>query len=513
MTMLSKKVILYEMRDYAMVAIATLLYAVGVVLFMLPYGLATGGVAGISAIIYYATGIEIQVTYALINIAFLIMGARIVGLKFCIKSLWGFGLIATWLWIVQRVVEDPVTHELPRLLGDEMFMAVVLGAILEGLGLSISFYYNGSTGGTDIIAACVNKYKDVSLGQIIMLCDILIVSSCYLVFQDVQRVIFGYVLLILAAMTLDYFTRRFHQAVEFKIFSRNYTAIADALNKKGFGVTILDGYGWYTKTTRKVIVCVCSKRYSQVIIKEVKRVDPSCFLSITNAQNVYGEGFDAIKAKIKGQKPIIVFATNNANKLREARQILGNRFEVRSLKEVGCMASLPETHNTLEENAMEKARYIKQFYGFDCFADDTGLEVSALNGAPGVFSARYANQDDPDYYDPLLNKEKDHDSEANMRKLLVKLTGKPDRTAQFRTSIALVFDNKEYLFEGIVKGTITDEKRGTNGFGYDPVFTPDGYDKTFAELGDDIKNKISHRAVAIEKLADFLLSVNLKNKK
>ena len=508
--MLNKKFLLHEVRDYFMVAIATLIYALGVTLFMLPYGLATGGVAGIAAIIYYATGIEIQISYSIINIVFLVMAAKIVGLRFCLKTIWGFGLITVWLWACQRVIEDPATHQLPQLLGNEIFMACVLGALLEGFGLSISFYYNGSTGGTDIIAACINKYKDFSLGQVIMFCDILIVSSCYLVFHDIQRVIFGYVLLVLAAMTLDFFTRRFHQAVEIKIFSRNYSAIADALNLHGFGVTVLDGYGWYTKTTRKVLVCICSKRYSETVMRDIKRVDPSCFVSITNAQNVYGEGFDAMKTKVKGQKPIIVFATNNANKLREVRAILGDRFEVRSLNEVGCTASLPETHNTLEENAMEKARYIKKYYGFNCFADDTGLEVEALDGAPGVFSARYANLDDPDYNDPLLDKTKDHDTEANMRKLLAKLNGKTNRDAQFRTSVALVFDDKEYLFEGIVKGAVTTERHGTGGFGYDPVFQPDGYDRTFAELGDNVKNKISHRAVAIEKLADFLLNVKVK---
>lgn len=502
--MLNKKIIMLEIRDYLMVALATLMYAFAVTAFMLPYGLTTGGVAGISAIIFYATGLKIQISYAFINAAFLVMAARIVGLRFCLKTIWGFGMITFWLWVCQTLMEDPVTHELPKLIGDEIFMACVLAAIFEGIGLSISFYFNGSTGGTDIIAACINKYKDISLGQILMVCDILIVSSCYLVFHDIQRVIFGYVLLILAAITLDYCTRRFHQAVEFKIFSRNHSAIADAINKKGFGVTMLDGFGWYTKTTRKVLICICNKRYSETIMREIKRVDPTCFVSITNAQNVYGEGFGMIKTKVKGQKPIIVFATNNANKLREVREILSDRFEVRSLKDVGCMEDLPETFETLEENAMQKARHITKYYGFDCFSDDTGLEVEALDGAPGVYSARYANISDPDYFDPLVDSTKDHDTKANIRKLLAKMKGKENRKAQFRTSIALIYKGKEYYFEGIVKGTISEEEKGTNGFGYDPVFVPEGYNESFAEISSDIKNKISHRALAIEKLATFL---------
>ena len=188
--MLDKKFIMLEIRDYAMVAVATLMYAFAVTTFMLPYELATGGVAGISALIYYATGLEIQISYAIINLAFLAMAARIVGIRFCLKTIWGFGTITFWLWLCQRIIEDPVTHELPRLLGDEAFMACVLAAIIEGIGLSLSFYYNGSTGGTDIIAACINKYKDFSLGQVIVVCDVLIVSSSYFIFHDVQRVIF-----------------------------------------------------------------------------------------------------------------------------------------------------------------------------------------------------------------------------------------------------------------------------------------------------------------------------------
>lgn len=494
--MLNKKLLFHEIRDYVVVGLATSLYAIGVTLFMLPYQLATGGVAGIGAIIFYATGMEIEVSYAIINCLLLACGAKILGLRFSMKTVWGFGMISFWLWVCQRVFEDPVTHQLPVLLGEsDMLLAVILTALLEGMALALCFQYRGSTGGTDIIAAIVNKYYDISLGQIIILIDILIVSSSYLVLHDSKKVIYGYVLLVLSGVTLDWAIRRFNQALIVYIFSRNYSTIADAVTKAGFGLTVLDGEGWYTKTERKVLMCVCTKRYSHEVMEVVKRVDPTAFVSVTNAQNVYGEGFSIMKTRIKGQKPIIVFATNNANKLREVRAILSDRFEVRSLKEIGCDMELPETHNTLEENAMEKARFLNKFYGFDCFADDTGLEVSALNGEPGVFSARYASEDG-----------KDHDSEANMRKLLHNMETKQDRSAQFRTSIALIYQGQEYLFEGVVKGDILREKRGTEGFGYDPIFQPEGYTKSFAELGDDIKNKISHRGIATEKLADFLLN-------
>ena len=189
-------------------------------------------------------------------------------------------------------------------------------------------------------------------------------------------------------------------------------------------------------------------------------------------------------------KKKLVVATNNAHKLEEIAAILGDEMELLSLKDINCHADIPETADTLEGNARQKAMYIYENYGMDCFADDTGLEVDALNGSPGVFSARYAGDG--------------HDSEANMQKLLKELKGKENRKAQFRTAICLIMEGKEYLFEGIVKGEIIEEKRGGAGFGYDPVFVPEGYDQTFAELGNDIKNTISHRARAVEKLCKFL---------
>jgi XTP/dITP diphosphohydrolase len=202
----------------------------------------------------------------------------------------------------------------------------------------------------------------------------------------------------------------------------------------------------------------------------------------------------------------IVFATNNQHKLQEIRQIMGDRVEVLSLKDIGCDVDIPETGQTLEENALQKARYIYDNYHIDCFADDTGLEVEALNGAPGIYSARYASME---------NGAASHDSEANMARLLRELADQENRTARFRTVIALILKKdvcpcgctsikQEHLFEGIVNGEITRERSGAEGFGYDPIFRPEGYDKTFAELGADIKNQISHRARATQKLAEYL---------
>lgn len=190
----------------------------------------------------------------------------------------------------------------------------------------------------------------------------------------------------------------------------------------------------------------------------------------------------------------LVFATNNAHKLREVAEIVGDGFEIVSLKEIGCHDEIPETADTLEGNALQKARYIHERYGLDCFADDTGLEVDALGGAPGVYSARYAGPG--------------HDSRANMRKLLHELEGIEERKARFRTAIALILDGKERIFEGIVEGSITKEPRGEAGFGYDPLFAPEGHGETFAEMGEELKNTISHRARAVAKLADFLSTLS-----
>jgi len=191
----------------------------------------------------------------------------------------------------------------------------------------------------------------------------------------------------------------------------------------------------------------------------------------------------------------LVFATNNPHKAREIEQILGGAYRISTLKDIGCTEEIEETEPTLEGNALLKARYVKTKFGYDCFSEDTGLEVEALDGAPGVHTARFAGEA--------------RDPEANIALLLTKLESKPNRRAQFRTVIALVQDGKEILLEGICPGRIAPEKRGVGGFGYDPVFIPEGYEHTFAELGEEVKNRISHRALATEKLRLLLASAPL----
>ncbi len=186
----------------------------------------------------------------------------------------------------------------------------------------------------------------------------------------------------------------------------------------------------------------------------------------------------------------LVFATNNQHKLLEINTILSDTFKILSLKDINCNDEIPETGDTLEANASQKAWYIYEKYNVNCFADDTGLEVDALNNAPGVYSARYAGEE--------------RSAGKNMEKVLHNLRGKTDRKAQFRTVISLIINGKEMLFDGVVKGRIIENERGGKGFGYDPIFVPDGYDETFAEMGISIKNRISHRANAVNKLSAYL---------
>ena len=186
----------------------------------------------------------------------------------------------------------------------------------------------------------------------------------------------------------------------------------------------------------------------------------------------------------------LVIASNNAHKLQEIREIIGNRYELVGLNEIGCFEDIPETGETLEINALQKSNYIYSNYKLSCFADDTGLEVDALNGEPGVYSARYAGEE--------------RLASNNIKKLLTNLRGVSNRDAQFRTVISLILEGKEYKFEGVVRGTISDDVRGDKGFGYDPIFVPNGYSQSFAEMSESIKNDISHRALAVNKLVNFL---------
>ncbi len=351
----------------------------GVTVFMLPYNLTTGGVAGISSIIYYVTGIEVQVTYVIINAILLVIAIKELGIRFCMKTIYAVFSMTFVLWAMQRIIEvpnpnNPDTYILPQLIGEESFMACVLGAILCGTGVALCFANNGSTGGTDIIAAIVNKYRNMSLGTVIMACDVVIISSCYFIFHDWFRVIYGFVMLFICSATIDYWMRRRHQSVQFMIFSRNPDAIADAIINTHHGVTILDGEGWYTHTDRKVIVSVIRSREQAMIQRMVKQIDPYAFVSMTEASGVWGEGFDKMKVSEKKRKEdknkknaILVCVTNNTTKIDTAQQALGEYYDIRSLLQVGCDTRKEFYSVILGQEPRKRVSFVKKFFGFDAF--------------------------------------------------------------------------------------------------------------------------------------------------
>ena len=500
---INHKMILNEARDYLFIAIGLLLYTIAFTVFLMPYQIVAGGITGLSAIIYYATGFHLENTYIIINGILLIVALKILGVKFLMKTIFAIFTLYFMLMFAQEILPKQENGLPFKLMGEgQDFMSMIIGCVITGIALATVFMNNGSTGGTDIIAASVNKFHpNVTLGNVLIAADFCIIGSCMFFpqfgnyMERAHKVMFGFCVMTMENYVLDYVMNARRQSVQFMIFSKKWQEIANAIGiQMNHGVTILDGHGWYTGHQMKVLCILAKKNESVNIFRLIKMIDPNAFVSQSSVIGVYGEGFDEMRVKIKKEekKMKIVFATNNLNKLTEVKKILGNRFEVMSLSELGCNDDIPEKGQTLKDNALMKAQWIYDKYHVDCFADDTGLEVDALGGAPGVYSARYAGGEG-------------HDSQANMKKLLSELENTDNRKARFRTVIALIIDGKVTTFDGIVNGEITRVKRGGEGFGYDPIFQPDGYDKTFAELGVGIKNQISHRARAVQKLADYLL--------
>ena len=497
------KIIWNEFKDYFFITLGLLLYTISFTVFLMPYQIVAGGVTGLSAIIYYATGFHLENTYIIINGFLLIVALKILGVKFLMKTIFAIFTLYFMLMIAQDLIPKQENGLPFKLMGEgQDFMSMIIGCVMTGIALSTVFTNNGSTCGTDIIAASVNKYhSNVSLGSVLIAADFCIIGSCMFFpqfgtyMERAHKVMFGFCVMTMENYVLDYVMNARRQSVQFMIFSQKWQEIANAIGTQmNHGVTILDGHGWYTGRQMKVLCILAKKNESINIFRLIKMIDPNAFVSQSAVIGVYGEGFDEMKVHIKQQKKEkmkIVFATNNQNKLIEVRNILGNQFDIVSLKDIGCYEDIPEKGQTLKDNALIKAQYVYDKYHVNCFADDTGLECDALGGAPGVYSARYAGGEG-------------HDSQANMTKLLNELENNNNRKARFRTVIALIINGKVTTFDGIVNGEIIRERRGGEGFGYDPIFQPDGYNQTFAELGTDIKNQISHRARATQKLAEYL---------
>lgn len=283
------------LRDWLLIALGVICYVVGYVGFQLPYHITPGGVSGISAIIFYSTGFPPQYTYFLINIGLILMALKVLGFKFMLNTIYAVCVLTVVLGLAQDWMA--VDGKLPQILGSQSFMACIIGAILEGLGLGFIFLNNGSTGGTDIIAACINKYRQLSIGQILLMCDILVASSSYLVFGDLELLLYGYCSMVIEAITIDYTLNRPRQSVQFMIISKEYKQIAQAINDSHRGVTLLDGMGWYTKSEQKVLLVLARRNESTRIFRIIKKYDPNAFVSQSKVVGVFGEGFDMIKGK------------------------------------------------------------------------------------------------------------------------------------------------------------------------------------------------------------------------
>ena len=288
---LSQAIWLRELKDYLMIAVGLIFYGVGWTVFLLPNDITSGGVPGISSIVYWAVGIPVQYTYFVINAFLLALSLRILGFKFSIKTIFAVFTLTFFLSVIQKLTEG--TH----LLSDQPFMACVLGATLCGIGLGIAFTCNGSTGGTDIIAAIINKYRDITLGRVIMLCDLIIISSSYFVLQDMEKVLYGFVTLFVCSFMLDQVVNGSRQSVQFFIISKKYEEIAKEINALHRGVTLIDAKGFYTGQEQSMMFVLAKRRQSTTIFRIINDIDPDAFVSHSAVIGVYGNGFDHIKVK------------------------------------------------------------------------------------------------------------------------------------------------------------------------------------------------------------------------
>lgn|SRR5574344_700800 len=296
---LDYKKIWNEVKDYVFITIGLMLYTFGWTVFLLPYQIVTGGVTGISAIIFYATKIPIEYSYFLINVILLIGALKILGMKFMIKTVYAILVLSVLLMIAQKLMIGPGGKAYQVLGPGQDFMSLVIGCCFTGLSLAVVFLHNGSTGGTDIIAAVVNKYRNISLGRVLIVVDIIIIGSSLPIFGDWRKVVFGLCTMVVENFVLDYIMNARRESVQFMIFSSKYQEIAKAIAEEtDHGVTILDGHGWYTGKDVKVLCILARKRESVYIFRLIKMIDPNAFVSQSSVIGVYGEGFDQIKVKV-----------------------------------------------------------------------------------------------------------------------------------------------------------------------------------------------------------------------
>ena len=280
--------LLNQIRSYTVMVIGLALYAFGITAFLIPLKIAGGGVTGISMLIYYATGFGTGYTYFIINIFLVLIAIKVLGVNFGIKTIFSMSIIAVLLTVMQRFVTEPILKD--------MFLSSVLSGILGGVGIGLIFNEGGSTGGTDIIAMIINKYRNISPGRIIMYCDVIIIASSFLVLRSPEKLVYGYVSMWVVSYSIDAFLTGAQQSVQLFIVSDKYEQIADFINKESRrGLTVFDGTGWYTKQNVKVIMTVVRQRESPEIFQKIKHIDPEAFISLSKVMGVYGRGFDKLK--------------------------------------------------------------------------------------------------------------------------------------------------------------------------------------------------------------------------
>lgn len=321
--MWTTKKIIQETNDYFFITLGCVIYALGINCFMLPYQITSGGVAGIGALVFYGFGIPQAYTYLLINLILLIVAIKELGFGFSIKTIYAVFVLTVLLEVMRVMLVgygashsgefDIIYNNMPQIVHGDAFMSTILGSACAGVGLGIVFLHNGSTGGTDIIAAVINKYRDITLGQTIMLTDIIIVScSLLLPGYTISKTLYGYTTLIIVSMLLDFVVDSGRQSVQFFIFSKRYGEIATAINKTGRGVTVLNGEGWYTHNETHVLVVLAKKRESTNIFRIIHHIDPEAFVSQSKVIGVFGYGFDHMKVKDHAAKNPKVVQPNPA---------------------------------------------------------------------------------------------------------------------------------------------------------------------------------------------------------
>lgn len=277
-----------SIKDYVFITFGLLLFVLGWLLFLIPAEITGGGVSGIAAVIFFATKIPVSVTFLIINVILVLVAIKILGASFGVKTIYSIAVLTVFFAVFQNILEKPIV--------DDTFLSAVLGGMMGGIGLGVVFSRGGSTGGTDIFAMIIMKYRNVSPGKIIMLCDVIIIGSSYFVFQSPEKLVYGYVSMWVVSYSLDSFLSGSNRSAQMFIVSKKYEAIADYINNEAIrGVTILNGTGWYTKEESKIVMSVVKKRETSAIFRKIKEIDPEAFITMGSVMGVYGQGFEQLK--------------------------------------------------------------------------------------------------------------------------------------------------------------------------------------------------------------------------